>query len=133
MAYVTVQLNGVNMPSVAYPDGYQETRGHQEVFRELADGSVAQQLLRNTANSNLIVFDLEWKALTTTQLSTVLNAWNAAAGTTIVLKTPIGEYYNVRHNPQSSTVALRYYKAKGAEAIDVRLSLQTTEAAQVGP
>lgn len=131
MAYVTVQLNGANMPHLSLPDGYSETRSHQEVFREMADGSVAIQLLRQAVNSNQIIFELAWKGLTLSELTTVLNAYNAMAGITVLLKTPIGESYLVRHNPQSSGLALRYYKLGGAEAVDVRLSLQTTDPVQV--
>ena len=61
MAYVALQLNGVTMPWPALPDGYKEDRSFPEVFRELSNGVVAQQLLRS---GSVIIFSIAWKGLT---------------------------------------------------------------------
>ena len=123
MAYVALQLNGVTMPWPALPDGYKEDRSFPEVFRELSNGVVAQQLLRS---GSVIIFSIAWKGLTMAEYATVAAAYNAAAGTVIGIRTPLNESFSVRHNPQSAGMNVRFYKLGGVEAVDVQMSLQAT-------
>lgn len=123
MAYVALLLNGVTMPWPSLPDGYKEDRSSPEVFRELSNGVVAQQLLRS---GSVIIFSIAWKGLTLAEYATVAAAYNAAAGTVIGIRTPLNETFSVRHNPQSSGMTARFYKLGGVEAVDVQMSLQAT-------
>lgn len=129
MAYIALQLDGATMPWPSLPDGYSETRSFQQVFRELSDGTIAQQVLK--VDPNVIVFDLTWKGLTLSEYGTIATAYNGMVGTTVLMRTITGGNYLVRHNPQSPTMTVRYYKLGGAEAVDVRISLQTTDPPQV--
>lgn len=97
MAITTPVLGGTTLPQVT-ADGYDEMPELRGAADEMANGALATDLVSATVKRR---FELRWKMLTETEITTVTGAWSAMviAGSAN-FTAPGGGTYTVTHDDQ---------------------------------
>lgn len=109
------------LPAPSLPDGYQETAEYNAASRVLANGSIAIQTL---SYQRIMSFDFKWVAVSASTLTTITTVFDAVSQRPCTLIAPTGITYTVTISPDQKQLKKRIYKAKGALAFDVSMTLR---------
>lgn len=91
-------LGGTTLP---YPSGYRERVGYRGGFTELADGTVAVDLVNVNAKRE---FTVTWRGLTSAQKTTVETAFATVKSASATFLSPTNVSYTVTRSPDQAEI-----------------------------
>ena len=121
MAITTPVLGGVTLPQVMWRDGYSEgleLRGSDMI---MASGAMKTDLVQSTGKRK---FELKWRGLTESQVSTVENGWATVYTASVAFTSPRGGTFTVTRDTGSNALELNWYKTASGMRADVSLRLR---------
>lgn len=111
-------LGGTTLP---HPSQFRRRRTYRGGRREMADGSLAVDLVSTTAKHT---FDLEWPGLTSAELSTVQTAVAAIKDTAGAFLSPENVSYTVHLDDAAPELDIEMFRAGSSDRFRVSLRLR---------
>jgi hypothetical protein len=121
MAITTPSLGGTTLPQIARADGYTERLELRGVDVVMASGAMATDLVNSTAKRK---FELRWKALTESQVTTLETAWATVKTASVSFTSPRGGTFTVTRDVESKELELKWYGAGTGMRADASMKLR---------
>ena len=121
MAITTPVLGSTTLPQVMWHDGYSEgleLRGSDVI---MASGAMKTDLVQTNAKRK---FELKWRGLTETQVSTVESGWASVKTASASFTSPRGTTYTVTRDTGSNALELTWYKTASGMRADCSMRLR---------
>lgn len=111
-------LGTTNLP---HPSTFRERVSYRGAFSEMADGSVAADLVNANAKRTFVI---GWKMLNDTDKGTVATAFAAVKSSTATFTSPTGTSYTVTRDPQQSDIEFEATHTPGGFRWAVTMTLR---------
>lgn len=97
-------LGGTTLP---YPSGYRERVGYRGAFSEMADGTVAVDLVNVNAKRE---FTVTWRAITAANKTTIETAFATVKNASATFLAPTNTSYTVTRHPDQAEIEFEAIK-----------------------